>query len=235
MANDQKNGGQEKQVSVADLFEVMKGLSSSMKELAESQSKGLAMGLALLGEKLQAAGASAGAAGAFSFDVRSRSGASPAYPECQACGQPICQIGEKEVEVEVKGKDGKVAKEKGKAPIYNPKVGCGGEHVKMIVFPRSGPGARFFQGLWINGKKYASNGPNHWIIVPKNAAFTSIPELIQNHDENETVQAEGQRIRMRNSGVLSRHPDIPSSVQEVKDGAFAFHNSPGAMGPHHFS
>jgi len=47
------------------------------------------------------------------------------------------------------------------------KTACGGEHMKMVVYPRNEEYGPWFPGIRLNGVVYLSNNATHEITVPK--------------------------------------------------------------------
>lgn len=71
------------------------------------------------------------------------------------------------------------------------KVGCKGEHTKMVVLPRNLRFAKAFQGAMINGITYLSTHSRHYITVPANAV-NGINETIQRFESNEDEMLNGR-------------------------------------------
>lgn len=90
-----------------------------------------------------------------------------------------------------------------------PKMGCGGKHKQVVVFPRNVRHARFFQGFKLNGVRYISNGPGHAITVP---ASCDVEHALQKFERNEDEQAQG-RIVDHNSGTLGKKSSISRATQ----------------------
>lgn len=87
-------------------------------------------------------------------------------------------------------------------------TGCESKHVEMVVYPVRRPEyADCFQGAFINGVKYLSDGPSSKILVPESAQST-IQVIIDNYEENE-VQTRNGRSKQKNR---------PGPVQPAVDG-----------------
>lgn len=87
-------------------------------------------------------------------------------------------------------------------------TGCRSKHVEMVVYPVRRPEyADCFQGAFINGVKYLSDGPSSKVLVPEEAAST-IQVIIDNYEENE-VQTRNGRSKQKNR---------PGPVQPAVDG-----------------
>jgi len=81
-------------------------------------------------------------------------------------------------------------------------AGCKGEHEKMVVYPAKFPQyAEYFQGRFINGVRYLSNGPDHEITVPR-SSVGDISYAIRVAEEEE-VAARTKRTKQHNSGDVS--------------------------------
>ena len=73
---------------------------------------------------------------------------------------------------------------------------CKGEHTFMVVFPKNTEYSKFFQGVFINGRKYASDHDQHSVPVPTVAA-AEIGNIVRNFENNEREMMNGkQRTRM---------------------------------------
>ncbi len=46
---------------------------------------------------------------------------------------------------------------------------CKRDHRLAVIFPQDEESARFFDGIKMNGVRYRSNGPNHYVMVPKDS------------------------------------------------------------------
>lgn len=83
--------------------------------------------------------------------------------------------------------------------------GCKGEHVMMVVYPTKDPAqnGQWFQGCFINGVRYLSDGPDQVqaVLVPKNCEG-DIKHQIAKYEDNEQQLARGRKA-YHNSGDLS--------------------------------
>lgn len=104
-----------------------------------------------------------------------RQRAMPDYPNCELCGQFIHMV---------KDKDGK--------DVADPKVGCGGEHELMVVFPKTAAAQRSFQFAAINGRRYTSANASHRVYVPKRA-IGEIQRQVDLHEQNEEELQQGRK------------------------------------------
>ncbi len=77
------------------------------------------------------------------------------------------------------------------------RTGCMGEHVMVAVYPKREEFAENFQGVFINGVKYLSNGPEHLIPIPSNS---EVMYLLNKWEENE-AQVRLGRKKQHNSGT----------------------------------
>lgn len=81
-------------------------------------------------------------------------------------------------------------------------TGCKGKHVQMVVFPQRYPEhAEFFQGVFLNGRRYLSNDENHKVVVPEECVAL-FNQIIQTFEQNEQDQRVG-RSHQHRSGTVS--------------------------------
>lgn len=83
-------------------------------------------------------------------------------------------------------------------PSVRGRYACKGKHTKLVAFPDDEHWGRFFQGVFINGARYLSNGPGHEITVP---ADNNIKHEIQKWVEMERQNAQGRK-KSWNSGSI---------------------------------
>jgi hypothetical protein len=84
-------------------------------------------------------------------------------------------------------------------PSVKGRYACKGQHTKMVVFPDGDDEwARFFQGCILNGAKYLSNGPGHFITVPSANDFES---QIRAWVRNERETAQGKKKQHRSGSI----------------------------------
>lgn len=90
---------------------------------------------------------------------------------------------------------------------------CKGKHIEMVVYPNQY--AQWFQGAFINGVRYLSNGPHHKVTVPE---VNDIQFTLDTYVENEAQQALG-KAKMHNSGLISPNSGtahfIPATAQSA--------------------
>lgn len=75
---------------------------------------------------------------------------------------------------------------------------CKGKHVMMCVYPKDEYWGKFFQGVWVNGARYLSDGPGHLVAVPED---NNIEHEIQKWVDMERDNAQGRK-RSFNSGSI---------------------------------
>lgn len=90
---------------------------------------------------------------------------------------------------------------------------CNKEHVKMVVtFTKYPQYAEFFVGIYLNGVRYLSNHPGHYVTVPKAAEGEFMYRLQQAEEEEVVVHT--KRTRHHNTGSIDR----PNQLNPVTDG-----------------
>lgn len=72
-------------------------------------------------------------------------------------------------------------------------------HVQMVVFPNDPIAVQQFDGVFINGAHYRSQGPSHQVWVPK---VNNIASLLLKFEEDQRIQQIGRK-HMRTSGSVS--------------------------------
>lgn len=114
-------------------------------------------------------------------------------PKLDESGKPIVGKDGKELLVEVRelktDKDGKPLDED-----------C--NHVRMVVLPQDATAARFFQGIRLGGRVFASKHPNHQILVPRRNDF---PTMLQAFGDAESDFREGGNRMWHWEGVSNAH------------------------------
>lgn len=80
-------------------------------------------------------------------------------------------------------------------------TGCMGQHVEMVVFPKSY--SEYFTGVTLNGVKYLSNHENHKITVPASCE-SMLQGIVDQYEKNERELATGRKAS-RHSGQVSPH------------------------------
>jgi hypothetical protein len=86
------------------------------------------------------------------------------------------------------------------------KKGCKGRHTKVVVYPRDGRWARYFQGVTINGINYRSSNSSHKIVVPANA---DIARLVAEWENNEIEVSSGRKREHKTGHVSSPNTNVP--------------------------
>lgn len=81
---------------------------------------------------------------------------------------------------------------------FQPVSACNGKHRRVVVYPTNQRFGRYFQGVFINGIRYLSNGPSHAIDVPLEC---DIEYMISAWEQNEYDTAQGRKAE-HNSGSL---------------------------------
>lgn len=83
------------------------------------------------------------------------------------------------------------------------KVGCGGKHVKAIVYPMKYPEyGKWFQGCIINGIRYLSDNRNDYVTIPENCVGP-IMKQVADYEENERATRNG-RVAEHDSGGINQ-------------------------------
>ena len=91
-------------------------------------------------------------------------------------------------------------------------TGCESKHTEMVVYPTRYPEfGDWFQGVFINGARYLSDGPHHKIPVPTNTVGT-ISSIIQTWEDNERSIRIGRK-KAHNSGVIGDGGGATRSAQ----------------------
>lgn len=102
-------------------------------------------------------------------------------------------------------------------PAVKGRYSCKGKHVKMCVFPDDPYWGTYFQGCFLNGAKYLSNGPGHLVAVPAENNFKhDISEWVN----MERTNAQGKK-RSHNSGSIGK---------DGNQAGFNPYNGPGFRG-----
>jgi hypothetical protein len=78
-------------------------------------------------------------------------------------------------------------------------MACKGEHRMAVVYPTDPRVQRIFSGVKINSVRYASNGPGHQIVVPKDC---TVEYLVAENERKEQQAMDGRKINPRTHQVV---------------------------------
>lgn len=73
------------------------------------------------------------------------------------------------------------------------------KHKEVVLYPQNPHYGEWFQGCFINGIRYLSDGPNHKVIVPFEA---NVEKILRDWENNEDALRHG-KVTSRRSGNLS--------------------------------
>lgn len=81
----------------------------------------------------------------------------------------------------------------------------GKSHKKVVVFPKSGANAQWFQGVTINGVRLLSNGPGHYLIVPERC---DVEGIVARWEANEEETKQGRSAQHHSGSIGAGHSQV---------------------------